>query len=141
MLKLITSLWTARVLVIVGFLAGYGSVGRTFAHIGDARYTPAHTWYHFFREGIGDVATMVAILVILFAAPRYRTPVTWWLMLVLMLGFYGPFWIGAPFMAELAAPSVTAEIVHLSMAIPALLGCFLAHRHFTPPAQSAPHFG
>lgn len=137
MLNAITNLWTARVLVIIGFLAGYGSVGSTFEHIGDERFLPTHVWYHFFREGIGDVATMVAILVILFAAPRFRTPIVWWLMLILMLGFYGPFWIGMPFMAELAAPSMTAEIVHLSMAIPAFLGWALAYRHFAGPSPSS----
>lgn len=141
MLNAITNLWTARVLVIFGFLAGYGSVGSTFQHIGDERFLPTHVWYHFFREGIGDVATMGAILVILFAAPRFRTPVTWWLMLILMVGFYGPFWMGMPFMAELAAPSMRAEIIHLSMAVPAFLGCFLAYRHFAEPAHLATEFG
>lgn len=141
MLNAITNLWTARVLVIIGFLAGYGSVGSTFEHIGDERFLPTHVWYHFFREGIGDVATMIAILVILFAAPRFRTPILWWLMLVLMLGFYGPFWMGMPFMAELAAPSMNAEIIHLSMAIPAFLGCCLAYRHFAKPAHLATEFG
>lgn len=141
MLNAITNLWTARVLVSIGFLAGYGSVGSTFEHIGDERFLPTHVWYHFFREGIGDVATMIAILVILFAAPRFRTPILWWLMLVLMLGFYGPFWMGMPFMAELAAPSMNAEIIHLSMAIPAFLGCCLAYRHFAKPAHLATEFG
>ena len=51
-------------------------------------------------------------------------------MLILMLGFYAPFWVGTPFMAELAAPNMDAEITHLTMAIPALAGCFLARRHF-----------
>ena len=58
-----------------------------------------------------------------------------------MLGFYGPFWMGMPFMAELAAPSMNAEIIHLSMAIPAFLGCFLSYRHFAGPAQLATEFG
>ena len=141
MLNAITNLWTARVLVIIGFLAGYGSVGSTFEHIGDDRFLPTHVWYHFFREGMGDVATMIAILVILFAAPRFRTPVTWSLMLILMLGFYGPFWMGMPFMAELAAPSMNAEIIHLSMAVPAFLGCFLSYRHFSESAHLATEFG
>ena len=56
MLNAITNLWTARVLVIIGFIAGYGSVGSTFTHIGDDRFLPTHVWYHFFREGMGDVA-------------------------------------------------------------------------------------
>ena len=70
-------------------------------------------------------------LVILFDAPRFRSPTMWWIMLILMFGFYGPFWIGVPFMAELAAPNMIAEVAHLLTAVPAVAGCFLARRHFT----------
>ena len=73
---------------------------------------------------------MIAILVILFAAQNVRTPVSWWAVLILMIGFYAPFWIGTPFMPELGAPNSGAELNHLMMAIPALLGCLLAKRHF-----------
>jgi hypothetical protein len=137
----LTSLWTARGLVILGFLAGYVPVGSTFGHIGDERYSPTHSWHHFFREGFGDLGAMVAILVILFAAPRFRNPLAWWVMLILMLGFYAPFWVGVPFLAELAAPSMSAEIAHLTMAVPSLLGCFLARRHFPPTQQPAAQLG
>jgi len=138
MLKLLWNLWTARGLVIIGFLAGYVPVGSTFRHIGNDRFllTPeanldvTHSWHHFFREGFGDLGAMVAILAILFVAPQYRNPAMWWVMLILMIGLYAPFWVGVPFMAELAAPSMNAEIAHLSMAVPSLLGCFLAKRHF-----------
>lgn len=137
-MNLLTNLWTARGLVIVGFLAGYGPVGATFRHIGNERFllTPeatldvTHSWHHFLREGFGDVGAMLAILVILFVAPRYRTRPMWWVMLVLMVGLYAPFWVGVPFMAELAAPSMSAEIAHLSMAVPSFLGGFLAWRHY-----------
>jgi hypothetical protein len=138
MMKLLWNLWTARGLVIIGFLAGYVPVGATFRHIGNDQFllTPeayldvTHSWHHFLREGFGDLGAMVAILAILFAAPRYRNPAMWWVMLILMIGFYAPFWVGVPFMAELAAPNMAAEIAHLSMAVPSLLGCFLAKRHF-----------
>ena len=137
-MKLLWNLWTARGLVIIGFLVGYGPVGATFRHIGNDRFllTPeatldvTHSWHHFLREGFGDLGAMVAILIILFVARRYRNPAMWWVMLVLMIGFYAPFWVGVPFMAELAAPSMNAEIAHLSMAVPSLLGCFLAKRHY-----------
>ena len=137
-MKLLWNLWTARGLVIIGFLAGYGPVGATFRHIGNNRFllTPeatldvTHSWHHFLREGFGDLGAMVALLVILFVAPRYRSPAMWWVMLILMVGLYAPFWVGVPFMAELAAPSMNAEIAHLSMAVPSLLGCFLAKRHY-----------
>jgi hypothetical protein len=135
-MKLLFNLWTARVLVIVGFLAADVPVGSTFAHIGDENTrlitSSTHSWHHFFREGFGDLGAMAAILVILVAAPPFRSPAMWWVMLILMFGFYAPFWIGIPFMAALAAPSMAAEIAHLQTAVPAVLGCFLARRHFMP---------
>jgi hypothetical protein len=138
-MKLLLNLWTARGLVIVGFFAAYTPVGATFRHVGDETTrlitSSTHSWHHFFREGVGDLATMVAILAILFAAPRFRNPTLWWVMLILMFGFYGPFWIGVPFMAELGAPSMSAEIAHLQTAIPAVLGCLLARWHFTDVAR------
>ena len=136
MKKLLTNLWTARVLVIIGLLAGYIPIGSTFNHIGSAQHllinSSPHSWHHFFREGMGDLAATAAILLIMFAAPRFRNPAMWWVMLIIMIGFYAPFWVGVPFMAELAAPSMSAEIAHLRMAVPALLGCFLARRHYFP---------
>ena len=138
MLKYLTTLWVVRALIIMGFLLGLRSVGYTALHIGsdlflltpESRLVQTHSWHHFFREVFGDIGAMAAILLILFAAPQFRNPITWWVMLILMVGFYGPFWAGTPFMAELGAPSMQAEILHLEMAIPALLGCFLARRHF-----------
>lgn len=137
-MRWLTHIWTARILVIAGFLLGWNSIGATIGHVGndafllvpDAPLSQTHSWHHFFRELGGDFGAMAAILVILFAAPKYRSPVTWWVMLILMIGFYAPFWAGVPFMAELGAPTRAAEINHLSMAIPTLLGCFLAKRHF-----------
>jgi hypothetical protein len=134
-MKLFSHLWTARGLVIFGFVAATVPVGATFVHVGDeaARMFDGstHSWHHFFREGFGDLGAMAAILVILFAAPRFRSPTMWWVMLILMFGFYAPFWIGVPFMAELAAPNMIAEVAHLLTAVPAVAGCFLARRHFT----------
>ena len=144
-MNILKNLWTARVLVIMGFLLGYGSLGATIGHVGNdlfllvegAPVVQTHSWHHFFRELGGDFGAMAAILLILFAAPRFRTPVTWWAVVILMAGFYAPFWIGVPFMAELAAPDMDAEINHLSMAIPAVLGCILARRHFLESEESA----
>jgi hypothetical protein len=141
-MSVLTNIWTARILIIAGFLAGWSSIGATVRHIGseaflltsNAPLTPTHSWHHFFRELGGDFGAMTAILVIIFAAPQYRTPLTWSVMLILMVFFYAPFWVGVPFMAELAAPNLGAEINHLSMAIPPLIGCFLARRHYFGPA-------
>ena len=128
-------------------MAGWNSLGATVRHLGNDLFLlveispngQAHSWHHFLRELGGDFGAMAAILIILFAAPRFRSSLNWWIMLVLMIGFYAPFWVGVPFMAELGAPSLSAEINHLLMAGPALAGCLLAKRHFRtaaePPAQ------
>ncbi len=137
-MRILNNIWTARALIIIGFLAGWNSIGATVRHLGSdlfllvesAPLAQTHSWHHFLRELGGDFGAMAAILLIVFAAPRYRTPVTWWVMLILMIGFYAPFWIGTPFNAAYGAPNMDAEINHLSMAIPTLLGCFLARAHF-----------
>jgi hypothetical protein len=137
-MTVLNSIWTARILILIGFLAGWNSLGATAGHIGNESTllvagVQTHSWHHFFRELGGDFGAMAAILLIMFAPARFRTPVTWWVVLILMLGFYAPFWAGTPFMRELGAPSVGAEINHLSMAIPAFLGCLLSKRHFREP--------
>ncbi len=142
MKSFLTNLWTARVLVILGFLFGWNSLSATAGHIGNPQTMfvgglQTHSWQHFLRELGGDFGAMAAILLILFSAQRVRTPATWWVVLILMIGFYAPFWVGTPFMQELGAPSWPAERNHLMMAIPALLGCFLAKRHFRGDAASA----
>jgi hypothetical protein len=137
-MRWITNIWTARAFVIAGFLFGWNSLGATVGHMGnelfllvpDSPNGQAHSWHHFFRELGGDFGAMAAILVILFAPRRYRNPLTWSVMLILMIGFYAPFWVGVPFMPELGAPSLAAEINHLLMAVPALIGCFLAWPSF-----------
>lgn len=135
MKDILTHIWTGRVLVIAGFLLGYNSLSATANHIGSEAHmlvggTQTHSWHHFLRELGGDFGAMTAILVILFAPAAARTGVAWWVMLILMIGFYAPFWVGTPFMPELGAPSRAAEINHLMMAIPALIGCFLSKKHF-----------
>lgn len=138
-MTILTNIWTARILVLIGFLAGWNSLGATFGHLGneaflltaDAPITPTHSWHHFLRELGAQFGVMAAVIVILFAGPRHRTPVAWWVMLILMIGFYAPFWAGVPFNPGYGAPNMSAEINHLSMAIPALLGALLAKRHYT----------
>ncbi len=130
----------ARALTIIGFLIGLRSVGFTWAHIGDemfvltseTRLAVTHSWHHYFREVFGDVAAMVVVLFILYAPKQLRQPVAWWSMLILLFGFYAPFWIGVPFMAELAAPSMSAEIQHIMMALPPLVGLFLCRSYYFP---------
>ena len=127
-----------RALIIAGFLAGYGSISATIRHLGNDAFLlvaaspngPTHSWHHFLRELGGDFGAMAAILLIIFAPVRNRTSTTWWVMLVLMIGFYAPFWIGTPFNPVYGAPSMSAEINHLIMALPPLAGCFVLRSYF-----------
>ena len=145
MMKIFSNFWTARGLVIIGFLAGYGPVGATFRHIGNERFLltseatleVTHSWHHYFREVFGDASAMIVVLVLLYVPAQLRQPIVWWSMLILLLGFYAPFWAGVPFMAELGAPSVSAELQHLAMAIPPILGAFVCRSEYFPGKAGA----
>lgn len=65
--------------------------------------------------------------------PRGSRPATSWIALALMLGYYLPYWIGAPFMVELYPPGgfgSQADRNHYIQAGLPLLGLFLGRRHF-----------
>lgn len=140
----LTRINIARALTIIGFAIGLRSVYFTWDHIGnagflltpDSRLAVTHSWHHYFREVFGDVGAMVGVLLILWAPARLRGPLLWWVMLVLLLGFYAPFWVGTPFMAELAAPTMGAEIQHVFMALPPMIAAFLCRKSFFQPAQA-----
>ena len=137
LLEQLTNIWTARVLVIVGLVFGHVPIGRRSAISGmrifcwsirpSLRRMAITTS---FVKPFGDLAGIAAILAIIFAAPKFRNPALWWIMLITMFGIFAPFWIGAPFMTELRAPNMNAEIAHLRMAVPAVIGCFLAKRYY-----------
>ena len=128
----------ARVLVVVGLAIGLESLSATFSHIGDPLFTNSpemfggatHAWYHALREGVGDVATILLLLLVFFGNKSLRTSGTWWLALVAMVGYYAPFWVGMPFNAALAAPNMEAELRHIAQAAAPILGLFLARKDF-----------
>lgn len=133
----------ARALVILGLLVGLVSWYESVNHIGDDSFLvpayplgPTHSWYHVFREAGGDVAKMTVFLLLLFGPAQWRTPITWWVGLILMLGYYLPFWVGAPFLAALSAPNALAEAIHLGMAVPALAGWVVARPVFDERARA-----
>jgi hypothetical protein len=95
---------------------------------------PTHSWHHFLRELGAQFGIMAAMLVILFMQPGQRVPAVWWVLVILALGFYGPFWIGLPFDPAYGAPSMSAELNHLAMAVPVALGVLLARRHYRQAA-------
>jgi hypothetical protein len=132
-----TQLIIARVLLLVGPGVGLLSWREGVDHIGNADFRLAaypmgatHSWYHVFREVCGDVAKMVVFLLLFFGSARWRTHNTWWIGLVLMLGYYAPFWIGEPFLPALSAPNATATIVHIVMALFAFSALFVARPAF-----------
>ncbi|MEX2366325.1 MAG: hypothetical protein WD601_06935 [Pseudohongiellaceae bacterium] len=142
---MINRLNIARTLIVLGFIAGLSSLWATFTHIGDPAYLvtadfgggQAHSWYHALREAFGDLAAIIVVLFVMFASPQVRTPATWWICLILLAGYYLPFWAGMPFMEELAAPSLGAEINHISQALLSLAGLFYARREFFPAQHDA----
>lgn len=130
-------LLTARIALALGLGIGLISFSATVGHIGSDQYLlvpgtedATHGWYHALREATGDVASMIILLGIFFGHAVWRTPSTWVICLIIMIGYYAPFWIGAPFSSALAAPSLGAEIVHIVMALLPFSALVLARPSF-----------
>jgi hypothetical protein len=128
----------ARILIVTGFVIGLTSLSATFSHIGDSNYLlppdyengQTHGWYHALREAVGDVAAMGVVLFVFFGKPQGRNPATWWICLILVLGYYLPYWVGMPFNPALGAPSLVVEISHGLQALAASSAVFVARRAF-----------
>ena len=128
----------ARALILIGVLVGVESLIQTFMHIGDPLFLisadhpggPEHAWYHAFREAIGDIATITITLTVFFGKPWFRSPATWYITLIALVGYYAPFWVGIPFNSALAAPTIEAEIRHIIQAAVPLSALFLAKKDF-----------
>ena len=128
----------ARALILLGLVVGLESLRQTFLHLGDPQiHLPpefgggtTHAWYHALREAMGDVATIVVLLLVFFGSPRFRNMASWWLCLLLMIGYYSPFWVGIPFNPALAAPSLAIDLRHLVQAAIPLIGLMLARPEF-----------
>ncbi len=140
-----TRLNLARASLVIGLLIGLASWKESVGHIGNADFlVPAyplgatHAWYHVFREVCGDVAKMVVFVLLFFGPARWRMPFTWSICLILMLGYYAPFWIGEPFLPALSAPIAVAGWAHLAMAFFAFLGLALARPAFRLPIRTRP---
>ena len=140
-----TRLNIARASLVIGLLIGLMSWTESVEHVGNADFlVPAfplgatHAWYHVFREACGDVAKMAVFLLLFFGPDLWRKPITWWICLILMLGYYAPFWIGEPFLPALSAPIPIAGWVHLAMAFFAFSGLALARPTFLQPEGTRP---
>lgn len=133
-----SKLTIARILIAVGMIIGIESLMATFGHIGDPLFTlpeefgggTTHAWYHALREAMGDIGTIVVLLLVFFGAASFRTPATWLICLILMIGYYSPFWVGMPFNSALAAPNLEAELRHIAQAAIPLIALFLAKGEF-----------
>jgi len=128
----------ARILVAAGLIVGLESLYATFTHIGDPLFTlsvefgggTTHAWYHALREAMGDVATIVVLLLIFFGKPMFRNIGNWWIALIVMIGYYSPFWVGMPFNSALAAPTLEAELRHIMQAAMPLIALIIARPDF-----------
>jgi hypothetical protein len=128
-----------RTLVLIGFLVGLTSLWSTFSHISNPNYLlpaiydngPGHARYHALREVFGDLAAMAVVLWVFFGKLRYRSVHGWWVCFIVLIGYYAPYWAGIPFDAELAAPSLAAEVSHSVQALAAFSGLFVARKEFT----------
>lgn len=128
----------ARVILVIGLIIGLPSLFATFSHIGDPLFTlppentagTTHAWYHALREAIGDVGTIAVLLLVFFAKASFRTAATWWIALLLMIGYYAPFWVGMPFNSALSAPDLETELRHIAQAAIPLIALFVARKDF-----------
>jgi hypothetical protein len=128
----------ARLLVLAGFAVGLTSFSATLSHIGDPNYLlpqtnengATHAWYHALREVLGDVAVMAVVVSLCFAQPHHRNMTTWWICIVLAVGYYAPYWAGMPFNPALGAPSLVVEISHTLQALLVFAGLLTARTEF-----------
>lgn len=132
----------ARVSFVLSVVVGMNSLLSTFKHIGNDKFRLAgfsddgtglantHGWYHFLREGVGDVTAIVILALLFFGPKSFRTAQTWTIGMIVCLGYYLPFSIGMPFNSALSAPNLNAELTHIGMAFFAFASLFLARPSF-----------
>jgi hypothetical protein len=133
-----TRINVARLLVVIGFAIGLTSLSATFSHIGDPNYLlppeyengQTHGWYHALREAVADLAAMAVVLFVFFGRHQDRNPATWWICLIVVVGYYAPYWIGMPFNPALGAPSLVVEVSHVLQALATVSGVLVARRVF-----------
>lgn len=89
-----------------------------------------HIWYHLFREANGDVIAMIVILILMFMPADSRDRRSWWIMMIILAGYYSPFWTARFIDSGMTAPHLVAELVHLIMAILPILGVFFARKYY-----------
>ena len=125
-----------RALVLVGFAFALLSLQATLSHIANPDYLVAdvargetHAWYHFFREAIGDMAAISGVLILLFGPSKYRSPLTWCTMVVVLFGYFSPYWIGYPWHG-VSSPNVAAEAAHILQTGLTFAGVLMAKRDY-----------
>jgi hypothetical protein len=139
-MKILTSLSTARVLVILGLLVTLVSVAATIGHLGKEEFMfrgtgamgATHAWHHLFREATHDIGAMIGLLFLMFAGPRYRNTWMWWGMMFAAIGLYAGYWLGLPINPGYGAPM--ADAAHIPQAVLVIAGLLVARRHYQSPA-------
>jgi hypothetical protein len=134
----ISRMTVARLLLGLAFLGSLMSMLQTISHLTDPEYYlpaltdgPEHARFHFVREVAGDVGKIIAATVVLSVPATRRTPILWWLLLILVLSYYGGFWAGYPILG-VGAPNLPAQIVHTLTTALGLAGVWVARTCFQP---------
>jgi hypothetical protein len=139
----------ARILIGLGILSTLVSLFETASHVQDSDYVipsladgPRHAQFHFLRETTGHLGILIAVALIMLQPGSRRTPTLWWVMLILLVGYYGGFWIGYPVIG-VGGPNVPARIVHTTGTVLGLAGALVARRCFSsePGGLAAPAAG
>ncbi len=128
----------SRVLFIIGLIFTFMAWAETCLHITDPLYLLSplfpegihHAQYHAFREVVSEFTLMVIFSLLFFGPRRWRNQITWSVALLLMLGFYLPYWIGAPFLFYLNAPFGVAQFIHIAAAGFSVSGLLLGYKFF-----------
>jgi hypothetical protein len=134
----ISRMTAARLLLGIAFLGSLISMLQTVSHLTDAEYYilaladgPQHARFHFVREVTGDIGKIIAAAMILSVPAARRTPTLWWLLLILMLSYFGGFWAGYPILG-VGAPNQPSQIVHTLTTVLGLAGVWVARKAFQP---------
>lgn len=134
-----TRLNLARTSLVLGLLIWLMNWEESVGHTSNADFLvlgypfgATHAWNLVFREVCRDVAKMATTLLLFFGTCRWRIPIT----LILMLGYYEPFWIGEPFLPVSSALIPIDGWGHLAMAFFALLGLGLVRPSFLPSLRT-----
>lgn len=138
----------ARILLVLGLSVAGVSWWMTLLQLADLALLlsdalekgAALAGYHVFREACGALTAKAVLLILFFGPRRFRTPESWLTALLIVVGFYAPFWAAALFSEDPLAPGRPAELMHLAVAGLSIAALFLAKPFFQPVKEAARAF-